>query len=596
MKKKSFISFPLLIGVFVLGIVAWISFSILLPHINGEKERVVQADGSNSQEDDLLKEVLLLEALEQEKNQESIEGLKALTNRKDAVGYQANILLAERISTLRKDPTSYYRQALELYDTKEVRYKLAAALVEQGRKEEAVAQYKLLIPDEEACLALLNLEIQPIALGEWLLERKQWKRAAEFIKPYLEQTEEVQVKVLLQKQYAKALGELGLYKDTLLALEPLMVSNLWDQELQWWYGRALEGTGQTEQAKKVYQSLDARGAYRLGLLLEKDGALETAAAVFSSSSENISRWKGARLWEELGKREKALEIYLSLAKEEDIHQDDAAYRAYILMQRMGKQETEELLSFLKKRPAWAARLNKKAEWEIVPVVSYERPVFIDRVEIYRESGRGKLADIELIIGERFADNSDKLALGDWYLEQEKYYQAVLWGIRALREQPSKRAYELAYQRPYEEEVQKAAKEFNLDPNMIWAVMREESHYRADVYSPVGAVGLMQVMPATGKDIAARLKVPFEDGDLLKPEVNIRFGAYYLRSMLNMFGDDEDKALAAYNGGPGNVRRWSESKVGKSKTDFPTAITFQETREYITKVKNTQHTLEWIHEK
>ena len=596
MRKKTFISFPLLVGVFILGIATWTGISFLLSNINGEEDRIAQADGSSIQEEGLLKEVLLLEALEAEKGEKSIEGLKALADRRDGVGYQANILLAERTSALRQDTTTYYRQALDLYDTRVMRYKLATDLANQGKKEEAVAQYKLLLPDEEAYLALLKLEVEPVTIGEWLLERKQWKKAADFTKSYLEKTEDPHVKALLQKQYARSLGELGLYKDTLLALEPLMTSSLWDQELQWWYGRALEGTNQTEPAKRTYQSLGTRGAYRLGLLLEKEGALETAAAVFSSSNESLSRWRGARLWEELRKREKALEIYLSLAEEQDVHQDDAAYRAYVLMQRMGKKETEGLLSFLKKSPAWAARINKKAEWEMVPVVSYERPEFIDRVEAYRKSGRMKIADIELVIGEKFADNSAKLALGDWYLEEGKYYQAVLWGIRALREQPSKRAYELTYQRPYEEEVRSAAKEFNLDPNIIWAVMREESHYRADVYSPVGAVGLMQIMPATGKDIAARLKVPFEDGDLLKPEVNIRFGAYYLRSMLKMFAEDEDKTLAAYNGGPGNVRRWNESKLGKAKIDFPTAITFQETREYITKVKNTYHTFEWLYEK
>ena len=596
--KKSFISIPLALalGVMILGLAVWLIGGSLLPGIREGQDRIVQADGSTVQEEGILKEILMLEVIERDQSKGTIEDLKVLAQRKDAVGYRANLLLAERAMALKEDSVIYYRQALDLYETKEVRYKLARELLIQGKREEAAEQYKLLLPDEEAYLALLQMEIEPAAIGEMLLERKQWKSAADFLKPYLEKAGDHPGKLMLQKQYARALGELGLYKETLQALEPLMFSNLWDQELQWWYGRGLEGTNQGKEAKKIYQSLGARGAYRLGLLLEKEGASETAAAVFSSSNENLSRWRGARLWEELGMREKALEIYLELSKEQDIHQDDAAYRAYILMERMGKKDRDALLSFLKKHPAWAARLNKKAEWETIPVVSYERPEFIDRVEVYRESGRGKLADIELSIGERLADNSAKLALGDWYLEQETYYQAVLWGIRALREQPSKRAYELAYQRPYEEAVRAAAKEFNLDPNIIWAVMREESHYRAEVYSPVGAVGLMQVMPATGKDIAGRLKVPFEDGDLLKPEVNIRFGAYYLRSMLKMFGDDEDKALAAYNGGPGNVRRWSESKLGKTKTDFPTAITFQETREYITKVKNTHHIYRWLYEK
>ena len=107
--------------------------------------------------------------------------------------------------------------------------------------------------------------------------------------------------------------------------------------------------------------------------------------------------------------------------------------------------------------------------------------------------------------------------------------------------------------------------------------KEESHFRHDAVSWAGAMGLMQIMPATGKDIASRLGMTITDNDLLNPEISIKFGSFYISSMMNMFNADIDRAMAAYNGGPGNVRKWLESSFMTSDEDFPTAVTFLETQ-------------------
>jgi soluble lytic murein transglycosylase len=161
-------------------------------------------------------------------------------------------------------------------------------------------------------------------------------------------------------------------------------------------------------------------------------------------------------------------------------------------------------------------------------------------------------------------------------------------MKAINEQPVKHGYELAYQKPYMKQVEKEAAEYNVDQNLIWALMREESYFNAGVYSKAGAGGLMQIMPDTGKYIASRLDVPFNDKDLLDPDVNIRFGTYYLKSMLDMFSGDVDKALASYNGGSGNVNKWSSTRIGGTRNGFPTSITFLETREYVTKVEDSYY--------
>jgi soluble lytic murein transglycosylase len=234
------------------------------------------------------------------------------------------------------------------------------------------------------------------------------------------------------------------------------------------------------------------------------------------------------------------------------------------------------------------RIGSEQAWEKLPVIKYEKPVFLDLVDAYSKSGRQSMAAVELAIGEKNADPSGMLALGEWYLAQNDLPQAVKWGSRALKEKPSRRAYELAYQKPYGEYVLQAAAEFDMDPYLIWALMREESRYQKDAISKVGALGLMQIMPSTGKQIASKLKAVFNEDNLLQPEVNIRFGTYYLGSLLKSFSGDKDKAMAAYNGGSGNVKRWAKSKLGTKKEDFPTAISFLETREYVTKVMNSYY--------
>jgi soluble lytic murein transglycosylase len=104
----------------------------------------------------------------------------------------------------------------------------------------------------------------------------------------------------------------------------------------------------------------------------------------------------------------------------------------------------------------------------------------------------------------------------------------------------------------------AAESEGLDPALVCAVIRAESRFRPDVVSPRGAIGLMQIMPETGASIAVALGVDqYSVVDLAVPEVNIRFGTWYLRRMLDRFGSIET-ALIAYNAGPTRAASWAEA--------------------------------------
>ncbi|MDD9969658.1 MAG: lytic transglycosylase domain-containing protein [Myxococcales bacterium] len=140
-------------------------------------------------------------------------------------------------------------------------------------------------------------------------------------------------------------------------------------------------------------------------------------------------------------------------------------------------------------------------------------------------------------------------------------------------------------RAYPLEVQRAAAEHGVDPNLLYAVMRVESIYNPRIISHVGAIGLTQIMPRTGRLIADRLGVEnFEVTDLLDPTTNLRFSAWYLASLIERFNGRLPLAIASYNGGPHNVRLWLRKRSLNMPLDaFLEHIPFSQTHRYVRRV-------------
>jgi soluble lytic murein transglycosylase len=141
-----------------------------------------------------------------------------------------------------------------------------------------------------------------------------------------------------------------------------------------------------------------------------------------------------------------------------------------------------------------------------------------------------------------------------------------------------------YPFPYQGTVFRYAVEHQLDPFLIAGMIRTESKFIPEARSPKGALGLMQVMPETGQWVAGQLKYPdYSPGVLTDPEVNIRFGVWYLASLKREFQGNEILMLAAYNGGRGNVRQWMGQFGWTAAFAEIEQIPFRETREYVVKV-------------
>ena len=133
-------------------------------------------------------------------------------------------------------------------------------------------------------------------------------------------------------------------------------------------------------------------------------------------------------------------------------------------------------------------------------------------------------------------------------------------------------------------VDEQAASTNVDPLLLQALIRQESHFDPGAGSSAGALGLTQVIPPTARDIAAALADDeFEIELLFRPQRSITYGAYYLRVQLESFGEAPWIALAAYNGGPGNAERWSGGDYGIDPDLFFERVGFGETREYLRRV-------------
>ena len=140
-----------------------------------------------------------------------------------------------------------------------------------------------------------------------------------------------------------------------------------------------------------------------------------------------------------------------------------------------------------------------------------------------------------------------------------------------------------YPAPYDVAVETEAKRRNVPVALIYAVMRQESAFRPQVISPARAVGLMQIIPPTAARIAEEIGAEYQPDAMNSPSTNIEFGTYYLRRLLDMFGNRYELAAASYNAGPHAVTNWLRAGENLPLDVFVATIPYEETRNYVYRV-------------
>lgn len=144
------------------------------------------------------------------------------------------------------------------------------------------------------------------------------------------------------------------------------------------------------------------------------------------------------------------------------------------------------------------------------------------------------------------------------------------------------AMKLLYPIKYESFVEKYSAEYEVDPNLIYAIIRTESSFKPDAVSSANAEGLTQITPETFEWLKTKLDEESKDLSLFDPETSIKYGAFFISYLLDEFGDT-DTAVAAYHAGRGRINEWLRnpeiSPDGKTLSDIP----IPETAHYVKKV-------------
>ena len=164
---------------------------------------------------------------------------------------------------------------------------------------------------------------------------------------------------------------------------------------------------------------------------------------------------------------------------------------------------------------------------------------------------------------------------------------IIWVVLFLVLINAKNITKIFFPVNYSEIVYKYAKEYEVNPSLIFSIIKAESDFKPDAVSNKKARGLMQITEPTSKWISEKLEKPELCRDFLVPENNILMGTYYIKYLLDMYDGNERLALCAYNAGFNLVNRWLKdenySPDGKSLTIIP----YRETELYVTKVINNK---------
>jgi soluble lytic murein transglycosylase len=309
----------------------------------------------------------------------------------------------------------------------------------------------------------------------------------------------------------------------------------------------------------------ARAALRAGAWSEVLRAINamspTASAAQTGSADPAWKYWKARALAELSDKAGAQAIYADLAKEFSFY---------------GLLAAEEISAPL---PAPASLKAGAVTPTPEQFKRFDQSAAAKRVLKLSELGLRADAAREWYSVVKDLNDADSLIAAEWMRRKGIWDRSINTAERTKTQHD----FALRYQTPYAAEIKKAATQSALDHALVFGLIRQESRFWAEAVSSAGALGLMQVMPATGKWIATQLKASdYRPSQLADVGVNTGFGAFYLRTVLDQMGGSEPMAAASYNAGPGRARQW-RADVPLEGAIYAESIPFNETRDYVRKV-------------
>ncbi len=214
---------------------------------------------------------------------------------------------------------------------------------------------------------------------------------------------------------------------------------------------------------------------------------------------------------------------------------------------------------------------------------------LKKIETYFQIGynNGIKREISRLRNEKIKEENLFITLSHFGRRYKNYYYSAYYALLTLQKRKLRinpfimppDLLKIIYPYPYSECMKRISRKYRIDKNLLYSLIRAESYYRNDAVSRSGAVGLMQLLPSTAKDIAKRLKL--KDYALTEPCISIEIGSGYINWLKKYVGDSIIKVLAAYNAGPGRVkRRWTQINWKNDPDYIIEFLPYDETRAYI----------------
>ena len=523
---------------------------------------------------------------------EALRTLKAVIDFRphSPAAYQAHVTIARHYAGLdAPQAEESYRAALALHDPVALRLELARYLEEQGDNHSAYAEYHHILDYRQlpgkradAFAGMRRTGPDPLTVAEDLI-------SATYFTDALETLRNIDAPEALPWR-GQVLAALGRYDEAETAYRDWLKETPDDTRAQLGLARVLERLDRTDEALDIYEKVDTPDSKMAQAALLAEADLDQALALYSDSPYPAAWWAATTLLESQGRLTETLPLYARVAKSDANLADDAAYRLYVLAQRLqdsqAQVEGEALLAELGLN--WLALRAAQADLKLATAspLAPAGPEIIDKVKALESIGRADLAHLELVLTARFRRAPEiDLAMAEALAGRGYVVDSQQIAEDYINHHPQAPLafWKLSYPRPYSVTVEAAATEFEVDPLLIWAVMREESRYDANALSIADAQGLMQVIPPTRAWIAGELGEEISPGDAYTPEASIRMGAWFLRFLIDHFEGDLELVIPAYNAGPANVESWQTDPRVSDRDDLLRWIGFGETRLYLERV-------------
>ncbi len=536
-----------------------------------------------------------------------------------------------------------YRSALAMYqyfitrypagqDSIAASFQLAFCREELGDRDAAVARYRAIWRDypaspfaERADEALRRLAADGVAVppytpdellqrGNTLYSLRRYPQAlAVFDAISSAQPAEFRRRVSLKRGLAQYRARR--YRDaekTLAGLDggPLAGSDA--DEIAFWHARALDRTGRKDEALATYRRvvetwprssladdallyaasvLKGRGRWddaramldRIVATYPDCGLKQTALWQSGWAAYQAKEYPAAvaaftKLTSSGGYREKAL--YWSGRAHQAAGEPDAATQCYTAL-RTEFPLGYYTLQYLSTNPATPSQ--PLITGDLIDLIPQTQP--LERAAALIALGMYDEAHLELAVVKKRnrARGRQTMAIVRMYLEMGDYSGAA--GV--LRQEPPRQmdqdnlyVWGINYPDAFRSEIARFAAANGLDPSLVFALVRAESRFSPRAKSPVGARGLMQLMPATARAVDGSVTDPDR---LYQPEVNLRLGTRHLKGLLDYYNGNIVPVIASYNAGSGNVDRWLKEFGAMDRSEFIENIPFPETRDYVKKV-------------